>query len=83
MGRCRHLAFTQYFGDDKPDCKKSCDYCINRKVTEKRVEQWNVAVVRKEAYRFAPVAAFEDGFEDSSLYGGGRRGLKRYSVCQN
>ncbi|KAK8391625.1 hypothetical protein O3P69_017276 [Scylla paramamosain] len=74
---CRHLAFTQHFGDDKPDCKKNCDYCTNRKVVEKRVEQWNVALVRKESYRFAPVAAFESDFDDGSLYGGGRRGLKR------
>ncbi|XP_045127827.1 ATP-dependent DNA helicase Q5-like isoform X2 [Portunus trituberculatus] len=74
---CRHLAFTQHFGDDKPDCKKNCDYCTNRKVVEKRVEQWNVALVRKQSYRFAPVAAFESDFDDGSLYGGGRRGLKR------
>ncbi|KAG0724792.1 ATP-dependent DNA helicase Q5 [Chionoecetes opilio] len=73
---CRHLAFTQHFGDDKPDCRKHCDYCTNAKATEKRVEQWGTAVVRKEAYRFAPAAAFEDG-DDGSLYGGGRRGLKR------
>ncbi|XP_071552976.1 LOW QUALITY PROTEIN: uncharacterized protein [Panulirus ornatus] len=74
---CRHNSFAQYFGDEKPSCKKNCDYCSNPRVTEKRVEQWNAAVIRKSEYRFQPVAMCNDGYEDPDLYGGGRRGRKR------
>ncbi|KAK8736306.1 hypothetical protein OTU49_004934 [Cherax quadricarinatus] len=74
---CRHHSFALYFGDDKPDCKKHCDYCTNPQLTQKKVVEWNDSLVRKTSYRFQAAAAFEDGYEDPDLYGGGRRGLKR------
>ncbi|XP_068237776.1 LOW QUALITY PROTEIN: uncharacterized protein [Palaemon carinicauda] len=73
---CRHLAFARYFGDEKPDCKKNCDYCTNCNAVNKQVELWNESLIRKSAYRFNSVAVFESA-EDSDLYGGGRRGQKR------
>ncbi|XP_045582306.1 ATP-dependent DNA helicase Q5 [Procambarus clarkii] len=82
---CRHHSFALYFGDNKPDCKKHCDYCTNPQLSAKRVEEWNTALVRKSSYRFQAVAAFENGCDDPDLYGGGRRGLKReqedYDQC--
>ncbi|KAK4304898.1 hypothetical protein Pmani_023165 [Petrolisthes manimaculis] len=78
MPICRHLSFAQYFGDEKPLCKKNCDYCKAPRQVEKQVEQWSVALVRKTEYRFRMATAFESGgIEDADLYGGGRRGQKR------
>ncbi|KAG7174421.1 ATP-dependent DNA helicase Q5-like [Homarus americanus] len=74
---CRHHSFTKYFGDNKPDCKKRCDYCTNPRYVDKQIQEWNAAIISKSVYRFRPVAAFEDGPEDPDLYGGGRRGAKR------
>ncbi|XP_066963663.1 uncharacterized protein [Macrobrachium rosenbergii] len=73
---CRHLSFARYFGDEKPDCKKNCDYCTNPNSVNKQVELWNESLIRKTEYRFRSVAVFENA-EDSDLYGGGRRGQKR------
>ncbi|KAK3878866.1 hypothetical protein Pcinc_016526 [Petrolisthes cinctipes] len=78
MPICRHLSFAQYFGDEKPLCKKNCDYCKAPRQVEKQVEQWSVALVRKTEYRFKMATAFESGgIEDMDLYGGGRRGQQR------
>ena len=55
---------------------KQCDYCTNSKNTDKQVEQWSNALIRKEQYKFGPVACSND--IDNDLYGGGRRGQKRY-----
>nr|XP_027227426.1 zinc finger CCCH domain-containing protein 13-like [Penaeus vannamei] len=73
---CRHHSFAKFFGDDKPDCKKRCDYCTNPRAVDKLVEQWSASLIRKSNYRFGAVAVFEDSY-DEDLYGGGRRGQKR------
>ncbi|XP_037787319.1 LOW QUALITY PROTEIN: axoneme-associated protein mst101(2)-like [Penaeus monodon] len=73
---CRHHSFAKFFGDDKPDCKKRCDYCTNPRAVDKLVEQWSASLIRKSNYRFGAVAVFEDSY-DEDLYGGGRRGMKR------
>ncbi|ROT71532.1 DNA helicase RecQ5 [Penaeus vannamei] len=75
---CRHHSFAKFFGDDKPDCKKRCDYCTNPRAVDKLVEQWSASLIRKSNYRFGAVAVFEDSY-DEDLYGGGRRGQKRNS----
>ncbi|CAL4163656.1 unnamed protein product, partial [Meganyctiphanes norvegica] len=76
---CRHLSFSKFFGDEeKPKCVKNCDYCCNPRKTEKFVQDWNSAVVRKEMRKnFKSFAVYEDVSELDNMYGGGRRGAKR------
>lgn len=41
--RCRHLLFSQYFGDATPDCKKRqlCDVCKDVKKAEKKLDEFH------------------------------------------
>lgn len=38
--KCRHQFFTDFFGDEKPNCKDMCDACKNKKLCEKNVDSF-------------------------------------------
>ncbi|NP_001135548.1 ATP-dependent DNA helicase Q5 [Xenopus tropicalis] len=73
---CRHAAIAAYFGDEKPQCNKSCDSCKNPLAVKRQVEQLeglfqsgrSRTCIEKPA---GPKGPF--GFEPG-LYEGGRKG---------
>ncbi|ESP03658.1 hypothetical protein LOTGIDRAFT_171189 [Lottia gigantea] len=70
--KCRHWTITDYFGDEKPDCQKNCDVC---KYPKRVVEDLKNLV----SGSFGKTRISKDtGEVDVDLYGGGRRGLKKY-----
>lgn len=61
---CRHLLFSNYFGDSKkPECKAMCDVCKDRKGAEKTLDMFH----RLSMNHYS--GAVEDG-DGSDLYGG-------------
>lgn len=66
--RCRHNVFAEYFGDEKPPCKKNCDVCKDSKVIN---DQINAFQVKISQYGSSKLRITEDS---SDLYGGGRLG---------
>lgn len=38
---CRHKLFSNYFGDDPPDCKYRCDVCKNQQEVEAAKEKFD------------------------------------------
>lgn len=38
--KCRHQFFTDFFGDEKPNCKDMCDACKNKKLCQKNVDSF-------------------------------------------
>ncbi|XP_057312754.1 ATP-dependent DNA helicase Q5-like [Hydractinia symbiolongicarpus] len=67
--RCRHETIAKYFGDDPPQCHKSCDVC---KYPAKVTAQVNAF---KENITFTSTTISKKADNDTSqLYGGGRNG---------
>lgn len=84
--RCRHGAIAAYFGDDKPECNKSCDYCTdNRKADSDLDHLKRGAYGKASAKKHATTMIVEESdIPDQDLYGGGRKGVKRWAkkiVC--
>ena len=48
--KCRHEVFSVYFGDEKPICTM-CDVCRNKKLVEKRVENFHFSQYKNAAIR--------------------------------
>ncbi|XP_055636372.1 ATP-dependent DNA helicase Q5 isoform X1 [Toxorhynchites rutilus septentrionalis] len=69
--RCRHRLFSDFFGDDPPDCKNMCDVCSNPKKVEKAIETFQKLSV---AGKLKTKIEYDDNFAD--LYEGGRKGLE-------
>lgn len=69
--RCRHRLFSDFFGDDPPDCKNMCDVCKNPKKVEKTIETFQQLSV---AGKLKTKIEYDDNFAD--LYEGGRKGLE-------
>uniref|UniRef100_A0AAG5D2D0 ATP-dependent DNA helicase n=1 Tax=Anopheles atroparvus TaxID=41427 RepID=A0AAG5D2D0_ANOAO len=67
--RCRHRLFTDYFGDDPPDCRNMCDVCTNQKKVEKSIEMF-----QQLAYtgKLKTMTVYDE--DPSDMYGGGRKG---------
>lgn len=74
---CRHLLFSQYFGDDKePDCKRrrQCDVCKDKKKVEKNLEMFNRLIMNNFSSKM------ETNFDTSDLYEGGRNGNREMEI---
>ncbi|XP_050416131.1 ATP-dependent DNA helicase Q5 isoform X1 [Patella vulgata] len=71
--KCRHWNFTDFFGDEKPDCKKMCDVCKY----PKKVEQDLLNLATGGHAARTAIAKADGGAIDPELYGGGRRGVKK------
>jgi ATP-dependent DNA helicase Q5 len=64
--RCRHLLFSEYFGDDPPNCQKMCDVCSNKNEVLKNVERFQQLSVQGSlknmlAYNADPAELYEGG----------------------
>ncbi|KAJ8028307.1 ATP-dependent DNA helicase Q5 [Holothuria leucospilota] len=68
---CRHEAIANFFGDEKPQCNKSCDVCQDKKSIQKQLDFLNGGLWKRgqgDGYNSRPVM-YEENLE---LYGGGR-----------
>ncbi|XP_071848026.1 uncharacterized protein [Apostichopus japonicus] len=69
---CRHAAIANFFGDEKPNCNKSCDVCLDKKSIQKQLNFLNGGLWKTgrgcNGYNSRPVM-YSDNME---LYGGGR-----------
>lgn len=80
--RCRHMLFSQYFGDKASDCKKRqlCDVCKDTKQTETKLETFH----RLALNSFTSKMMKDADFDGSDLYEGGRNAVREteasYSV---
>ncbi|KAK6479836.1 ATP-dependent DNA helicase Q5-like [Huso huso] len=77
---CRHAAIAQYFGDEKPRCNKSCDFCKNPAAVRNQLES-SRCLGSGGRTRIGPAATSTGPFGyDRELYAGGRRGygFERY-----
>uniref|UniRef100_A0A8B9H314 DNA 3'-5' helicase n=1 Tax=Astyanax mexicanus TaxID=7994 RepID=A0A8B9H314_ASTMX len=69
---CRHATISQFFGDQKPNCAGSCDYCRNPKLVRAQLERAAALSTRTgPAQSSEPRGPF--GF-DRELYAGGKKG---------
>ncbi|GFN74669.1 ATP-dependent DNA helicase q5-like [Plakobranchus ocellatus] len=77
--QCRHWSIAKYFGDEKPICNRACDVCRD----PKRVEM-DLLNVQRGAFNTNMKKGLGSGMmvidEDAAatMYGGGRRGAKRF-----
>ncbi|XP_064608324.1 ATP-dependent DNA helicase Q5-like [Liolophura sinensis] len=75
--KCRHWAIACYFGDEKPNCNKSCDVCAFPKRVSQLVDDLQKGVfVKNGRYGGGGFMMVSDD-PDPELYGGGRKGQKR------
>ncbi|VDI76630.1 ATP-dependent DNA helicase Q5 [Mytilus galloprovincialis] len=75
---CRHWAISKYFGDVKPDCNNSCDACKTPKMLAKTIEDLQRgAYAKTKAKGKGGMYFIQDDKDDTGLYGGGRKGVKR------
>lgn len=68
---CRHRLFSDFFGDDPPDCNNMCDVCSNPKKVEKAIETFQKLSV---SGKLKTIIGFDDDCSD--LYEGGRKGYE-------
>ena len=74
---CRHELIAKYFGDPRPECNKSCDFCQNPKTAKEQARNMKFCQTGKKKASLGSLSAnFEYGVPDYSLYGGGRWGYK-------
>ncbi|XP_065094626.1 ATP-dependent DNA helicase Q5 [Ochlerotatus camptorhynchus] len=68
---CRHRLFSDFFGDDPPNCNNMCDVCANPKKVEKAIETFQKLSV---SGKLKTIIGFDDDCSD--LYEGGRKGAE-------
>ncbi|CAM4416642.1 unnamed protein product [Leuciscus chuanchicus] len=71
---CRHATISQFFGNQKPNCAGSCDFCRDPKLVRAqlaRAAAFNTSTSTGPAQSAVPRGPF--GF-DPELYAGGRKG---------
>lgn len=79
--KCRHRLFSDYFGDDPPDCQNRCDVCKNKEVAAKHLEQFQQLSCKSKLKGFIDYDADQI---DHDIYGGGRKGMQEtYEAYQN
>lgn len=81
LPRCRHRVIAEYFGDEKPNCQKQCDYCKNPKYADKQVQnllQGSYGKWCRNEYGSTRMVK-EPTEPDEELYGGGRLGQQKDS----
>lgn len=64
---CRHRLFTDYFGDDPPECAKMCDVCKSKNQVEKNIEKFHKLSVSGSLRGFISYDA-----DPTDLYEGGK-----------
>lgn len=78
---CRHATIASYFGDSKPKCPKSCDYCKDPDAVDNLVDHWRRGVIavrnRNVTAGRTYIAYGLSSGEDDELYGGGKWGYDR------
>ena len=74
---CRHWTIAKYFGDEKPECNKSCDCCAQPKMVEKALEDVQRCAYGSMKKGVPGGAMYTVTDDDVDMYGGGRRGAKR------
>lgn len=62
--------FAEYFGDDKPPCKKNCDVCKDSKTISDQINEFQTKISQ---YGSTKLHITED---DGELYGGGKQGQR-------
>ncbi|XP_028675602.2 ATP-dependent DNA helicase Q5 isoform X2 [Erpetoichthys calabaricus] len=74
---CRHAAIAQYFGDEKPLCGKSCDYCKTPAAVRQHIENvkqleasWGKTCIRPAAKASGPFGFHQELYE-GARYGYG------------
>ena len=75
---CRHEAIAEYFGDPKPNCQRSCDFCRDPLVVREAVRSMKLCQAGGTRVGGTGMGNFEHGEPDWTLYGGGRWGYKRF-----
>ncbi|XP_014783376.1 ATP-dependent DNA helicase Q5 [Octopus bimaculoides] len=79
LPRCRHRVIAEYFGDEKPNCQKQCDYCKNSRYADKQVQnllQGSYGKWCRNEYGSTRMVK-ESTEPDEELYGGGRLGQQK------
>lgn len=74
---CRHWCIAKYFGDEKPECNKSCDCCADLKKVERAVEDMKRCAFGSMKKGVPGGAIYTVSEDDLEMYGGGRKGAKR------
>ncbi|GAB1611215.1 ATP-dependent DNA helicase Q5-like [Argonauta hians] len=79
LPRCRHRVIAEYFGDEKPNCQKNCDYCKNPNFADNQVKDLlHGSYGRWCRNEYGSTRMAEEPTEpDVELYGGGRLGQKK------
>ncbi|KAL9698407.1 hypothetical protein quinque_001848 [Culex quinquefasciatus] len=75
---CRHKLFSDFFGDDPPDCNGMCDVCTDPKKVEKAIETFQQLSV---SGKLKTKIGYDDNFAD--LYEGGRKGYENDYAAGN
>ncbi|XP_063707949.1 ATP-dependent DNA helicase Q5-like isoform X2 [Culicoides brevitarsis] len=79
--KCRHRLFSDYFGDEPPDCNDRCDVCKNKESASKILEQFLQLGCNSKLKGFID---FDAEPINNDMYGGGRRGMQsEYEAYQN
>lgn len=79
--KCRHRLFSDYFGDDPPDCQNRCDVCKNKDLATKHLEQFQQLGCKSKLKGFID---YDADPIDPNIYGGGRKGMQdAYEAYQN
>ncbi|WAQ98421.1 RECQ5-like protein [Mya arenaria] len=75
---CRHWSISKFFGDDKPECGKSCDACKEPREIEKQLQELRrgmfASVNKRKGGAGTMFYVEEDGADE--MYGKGRKGAK-------
>lgn len=69
--KCRHKLFSDYFGDEPPDCQDKCDVCKNSGLVEKNLDMFQQLTIRSKLKGFVDYDAYP-----VDMYEGGRQGMK-------
>uniref|UniRef100_A0A336LL22 ATP-dependent DNA helicase n=1 Tax=Culicoides sonorensis TaxID=179676 RepID=A0A336LL22_CULSO len=79
--KCRHRLFSDYFGDDPPDCADRCDVCKNKEKAAKNLEQFEQLSCKSKLKGFID---YDADPISSDFYGGGRKGMEEiYKAYQD
>lgn len=65
--KCRHLLFSEYFGDDSPKCRNLCDVCSNKQKVVKNLDRFQQLSVQGSLKTMMGYDA-----DPSELYEGGK-----------
>jgi hypothetical protein len=79
--RCKHGAIAAYFADPRPDCNKSCDFCLSPSKVETEIDMLKRGVFgnnHPKRHQGRTGIYYETVGCDDDMYGGGRKGAKAY-----